>query len=56
LLDCPIENGKYKMEKNVKLFALFLIPIFLNSFRQNQTAVTKDNNWTETKVIVTSPI
>jgi hypothetical protein len=43
------------MKKPVKLFALFLMPVFLTSCGQNQTNAPKDNIKSETKDIVTSP-
>jgi hypothetical protein len=43
------------MKKLVKLFALFLMSVFLTSCGQNQTNSPKDNIKSETKDIVTSP-
>jgi hypothetical protein len=43
------------MKKIVKLFALFLMSVFLSSCGQNQTNSTKDNIKPETKDVVTSP-
>jgi ligand-binding sensor domain-containing protein len=44
------------MEKHVKLFALFLMSVFLTSCGQNQTNVPKDNIKSETKDTVTSQV
>jgi ligand-binding sensor domain-containing protein len=42
------------MKKFVKLFALFLMPVFCTSCGQNQTNVPKDKIYSEPKDLVTS--